>query len=139
MSRLRSVLTTCASVIGFALLAGWSVHRDSPQGLAMGAAAAQPCGPMTHGFSAVYMALVGVGAGLAVVVALALVIVSQLGLFGRSRDSLRRMAVTGGVVAAVLALALTAKLPIERAFALQPVPGCEAGAAAGAGATGARR
>jgi hypothetical protein len=138
MSRLRSVVTTCASVVGFALLAGWSVHRDSPQGLAMGAAA-QPCAEMTHGFSAVYMALVGVGAGLAVVVALALAIVSQLGLFGRSRDSLRQMAVTGGVVAAVLALALAGKVPIERAFALQPVPGCEAGAAAGTGATGARR
>jgi hypothetical protein len=132
MSRGRSVVVTCASVIGFALLAGWSVHRDSPQGLALGAAAAQPCGEMTHGFAAVYMALVGVGAGVGVVMALALLIVSQLGLFGRSRGSLSRMATTAGIIAVVLVLALAAKVPIERALPLQPVAGCEAGARQGA-------
>jgi hypothetical protein len=132
MSRARSVAVTCAGVIGFALLAGWSVHRDSPQGLALGAAAAQPCGEMTHGFAAVYTALVGVGAGVGVVVSLALLIVSQLGLFGRSRGSLGRMATTAGIIAAVLVLALAAKVPIERALPLQPSAGCEAGARRGA-------
>lgn len=123
MSRLRTVAIAVSGAVGFALLAGWSMHRDSPQGMAP-SSAAEPCAAMVHGFSLVYTVLVGVAIGMAVVVGLAFLIASQLGLFGRSSQALRSSAVTSAMVAITMVVALLGKFVIEAAFPLSPAPGC---------------
>ncbi len=123
MSRLKTALKTIVPTMAFALLAGWSVYRGSPQGLLRGLGT-DPCPDVSHSFSAVYIAILGVAAGVAIAVAAAVLIASRLRLFGSAESSLRGLVMTCVWVAAGLAVAMLFKFPVEWAFPLQPGINC---------------
>jgi hypothetical protein len=107
-------------IIAIAMLAGWSVHRDSPQGLLR--ETLEGCLSISHGFTSIYLAILGVAAGMAVVVALSAVIGSELGIFASRRAGLRGLARSSGVFAAGLAVAALLYWPIENTLPLEPPP-----------------
>ncbi len=123
MSRASSIVKTVGATVAFGLLAGWSVYRDSPQGL-LRAPSADSCPAVTHSFTSVYMVILGVGAGLALTVAASIFIASLLGIFDRSQSNLKAISVTSVLLAVALAAAMLLKFPLERAFPLVPQPGC---------------
>lgn len=114
--------------VAFALLAGWSVHRDSPQGMLRDTDAG--CLSVSHGFTSVYLAVLGVVGGMAVAIAISALIASELGLFASRRAGLRSAARSCVVFALGLAAFSLLRWPIESALPLEPPP---AGACAAAG------
>lgn len=123
MTRHRSVLKAALPVLGLALLAGWAMHRDHPEGIHP-RTALSACEPMVHGFAMMYTVLLGVGIGLALVIAMGVLVGSQLGIVGKARESLRSTAITGVWVAVVLGAALPGKYLIENLLPLTPRAAC---------------
>jgi hypothetical protein len=110
--------------LGFALLAGWSVHRDSPQGLQLKAATVA-CEPMVHGWAFTFQVLLGVLAGVAVMLALVAVIGRQLRLLSATHEGLALLVRRCLAVALVWLAALLLGGPLLQATVpLVPPPGC---------------
>ncbi len=120
MMAVPPVLKTLLATVAFALLAGWSVHRDSPQGMLR--ETAEGCLSVSHAFSALYLAVLGVAGGMAVVVAITAFIASELRLFAPRRAGLRSLAMSSVVFALGLAVLSLLRWPIESSMPLQPPP-----------------
>lgn len=105
----------------FALLAGWSVHRDSPQGM-LRATGADGCLTVSHGFSSLFLAVIGVAALVAVVIAIASFILGELSIFSARRDGMRRLSRGALIYTVGLAGAALLKFPIESMTPLAPPP-----------------
>lgn len=114
------LLITLASTFAFALLAGWSVHRDSPQGLLR--QTAEGCLAVSHGFTQLYLVVLGVAGGMGVVVAMSAYIGSELGLFGPRRAGLRALALSCLMFAVGAGLLALLSVPITNALPLQTPP-----------------
>jgi hypothetical protein len=114
------ILKALIPTVAFALLAGWSVHRDSPQGMLRDTDAG--CLSITHAFTSVYLAVLGVAGGMAVVVAISAFIASELGLFATRRAGLRSLAMSSLVFALGLLVFSLLRWPIESSLPLQPPP-----------------
>jgi hypothetical protein len=117
---MRRLLATLIATTLFALLAGWSVHRDSPQGLLRDTA--EGCLSVSHGFSSLYLAILGVAGGMAVVLAITAFIASELGLFESRRTGLRGFSRSCLIYALGLAVFSLMRFPIESALPLQAPP-----------------
>ncbi len=124
MSRVASVAKALVPTVAFALLAGWSVYRDSPQGMAR-ATGGDACAPLMHSFTSVYLVILGVAAGLAVAVAATIHIASLLGIFDRSQRGLKDFSITCALLAAGLVVAMVLKFPLEMVFPSAARAGCE--------------
>jgi hypothetical protein len=114
------ILKALIPTVAFALLAGWSVHRDSPQGMLRDTDAG--CLSITHAFTSVYLAVLGVAGGMAVVIAISAFIASELGLFATRRTRLRSLAMSSLVFALGLLVFSLLRWPIESSLPLQPPP-----------------
>jgi hypothetical protein len=115
-----SVLKALIPTVVFALLAGWSVHRDSPQGMLRDTDAG--CLSVSHGFTSVYLAVLGVAGGMALVIAISAFIASELGIFATRRMGLRSLATSCVVFALGLAVFSLLRWPIESTLPLEPPP-----------------
>jgi uncharacterized membrane protein YbaN (DUF454 family) len=120
MPSLLRILKPLIPTVAFALLAGWSVHKDSPQGVLrdMG----QGCLSVSHGFGSIYMTVLGVTGALVLAFAFAAFIASELRLFSTRRDALRSMAKSSLVFVVALAVASLLRFPIESSMPLQAPP-----------------
>lgn len=123
MTRARSVLRAVLPMLGLALLAGWAMHRDHPEGIHL-KTPLSACDPTVHGFATMYAVMLGVGIGLALVVAMGVLVGSQLGIVGRAREGLRSAAITSVWVAVALGAALPGKYLIETFLPLTPRAAC---------------
>ncbi len=121
--RLQSVLSWLAPIVAFALLGGWSVHRDSPEGLLI-YTAGQACPTVSHGFTKVYGGILAVSAGLALALAAAYCVVAEMGLMAKSREPLRRAALSCVVFALGIGVMALLIFPIEHFFPLSPRASC---------------
>ena len=114
------ILKPLIPTVAFALLAGWSVHKDSPQGLLrdMG----QGCLAVSHAFGSIYVTVLGVVGALVVAFGVAAWIAAELGIFSSRRQGLRQMAISSLVFALGLAVFSLLRYPIESSLPLQPPP-----------------
>jgi hypothetical protein len=114
------IVKTLIATVVFALLAGWSVHRDSPQGMLRDTDAG--CLSVSHAFTSVYLAVLGVAGGMALVIAISAFIASELGLFASRRAGLRSLAMSCVVFAFGLLVFSALRWPIESTLPLEPPP-----------------
>ncbi len=112
-----SFVKALMSTIAFALLAGWSLHRDSPQGMLR--ETAEGCLSVTHGFVSLYVAVLGAAGGMGLVVAITAYLASELAIFAPRRTGLRLLArscmlfTLGAALAALMAVPMRGMLPLE--------------------------
>ena len=123
-----AILKALIPTVLFALLAGWSVHRDSPQGMLRDTDAG--CLSVSHGFTSVYLAVLGVAGGLALAIGISAFIASELGLFSSRRAGLRSLAMSCVTFALGLVVFALLRWPIESALPLEPPPARACAAAA---------
>jgi hypothetical protein len=119
----RAVVKIAGGIVGFALLAGWSVQRDTPQGIAL-RATGDPCAPLAHGFAAMYSVVLGAATGVVVVVGLGMLIASNLGLLSQGHARLRELVKLCAVTVAVLLAAQLGHYVIKAVVAQAPAPPC---------------
>jgi hypothetical protein len=120
---LHPALKGAAASIGFALLAGWAVQRDTPQGIAL-RVSTEPCAALSHGFASMYSVVLGVITGMVIVVGLGALIASNLGLMSQAKSRLSSLVSTCMVLGAVL-LAAQLLNPVIKALVPQsPPPPC---------------
>jgi hypothetical protein len=119
-----SLLKWALGTLVFALLAGWSGYRDNPEGL-MTAVSYGTCPPMSHSFTGLFWAVLGVAGGLGLALAVTAVIASELRMLGDNKTMLRNLAATCTAYAVAMAVLALLAFPIEAAVPLKPKPGCE--------------
>jgi hypothetical protein len=124
-TRLKNVLIWIAAMVAFALLAGWSVHRDSPGGM-LAYTAGQACPTISHGFSKLYGLMLGVAAGVALAVAAASYILAELRLMSSGREAMRAFSLSCLVFALGMGVMSLLMAPIEHLFPLTPAAACPA-------------
>ncbi len=114
------ILKPLIPTVAFALLAGWSVHKDSPQGVLrdMG----QGCLSVSHGFGSIYMTVLAVIGALVLAFAFAAWIAAELRLLSPRRDALRAMSKSSLVFVLALAVFSLLRYPIESSLPLQAPP-----------------
>jgi hypothetical protein len=118
-----SLLKWALGTLVFALLAGWSGYRDNPEGLIV--AANMACPPMSHSFTGLFWAVLGVAGGLGLALAVSAYIGSELRMLGDNKALLRNLAATCVAYAVAMAVLSLLAYPIEAAVPLKPKPGCE--------------
>jgi hypothetical protein len=111
------------AAIAFSLLAGWSVQRDTPQGIAL-TNTGEPCAALSHGFASMYSVVLGVITGMVIVVGLGALIASNLGLLSQAKTRLSSLVSTCMVLGALLLGAQLLNPVIKTLVAQAPAPPC---------------
>jgi hypothetical protein len=111
------------AAIVFSLLAGWSVQRDTPQGIAL-TNTGEPCAALSHGFASMYSVVLGVITGMVVVVGLGALIASNLGLLSQAKTRLSSLVSTCMVLGALLLGAQLLNPVIKTLVTQAPAPPC---------------
>jgi hypothetical protein len=119
----RSIWKPWLAVVFFALLAGWSTYRDSPQGL-LRFTGDSPCPTVEHSFTHLMVLLFFVAAAVALVVAASAYIASELRLMASARDSLRQVALAAVALSLLLGVTTVIKWPLEALLPLKNVAAC---------------
>jgi hypothetical protein len=125
MKRFQGVVVWLAAMLAFALLAGWSVHRDSPEGL-LTYSVGQVCPAVSHGFSKVYGLMLLVAGCLALALAAASYVLAELGFMASGRDAMRSFAPSCLMFALGLGVFSVLMFPLEHYFPLSPRAPCVA-------------
>jgi hypothetical protein len=108
-----------------ALLAGWAVYKNNPSGLPQYVGSIL-CPSFAHSFSSIYLAVIGLGAGIALAVGVVCTIARNLPLFSRIRENLTALATSCALSLAGLFLLALLSTPLQSLTPLTPSAPCKA-------------